>query len=336
MTLRFIAAFLLSLSLSPAASAATYQRAENFAERPPNWRPSRANQTYGFSDTRVFRSTGGPGGAGGLFSPTRFFNYYGDTFLNGSFTRNQPLSASGRIALSRNSARPPYVGTTYVAHFAQSTRPFIQVVGMAISGSGTSSVNVCAIIQFANGQADVGKPVQVRLDQSRTLSWSYDWNPNGGEQGLGVLTVRAGQAKATLSLDRSSDGGAFAVDSFGLFQPPFPSPNSNSFIQLFIGQVDYSAMVGNPPALRINAPRNIRARKSEIRVNGSARVAKGNRVVRVRYRLKEGNKSRRFRTADGTKRWSFQIRVPRGRSRLEVLARSDDGTVTTKTRTIRR
>ncbi len=328
-------AFLLAASFLAAtvAGAAPYQRSEDFGKRPNNWKQSPTGVTYGFRKTTLF---GGTGAAGGLLRPTTFFNYFGDTFLNGAFDRSQALAASGEIVLQGLSGNPAYVSTTYIAHFAKSPGPFVQVIGLALSGTGKGNLVLCAIIQFADGQAVVGDPVGVPVGSERVLGWSYDWDPTGGPDGAGRLRVSVGGRVAVAVLDETTRGSNLSLDGFGIFQPPFNTPNSNSFLDLLISNVDYSANVGQAPRLRIQGPARRTITESVATIKGTAKVAKGNRVVRVRYRVIQGSEVGRFRTADGTERWKFQASFRRGNSRVQVLARSDDGTSTRKQRTIRR
>ncbi len=333
MKIRFLFFLFALLAVVEVAPAQTYTRSEAFSESPRNWLPSRPGQLFGYDNRNFF---GSRGSAGGLLQPTKFFNYYGDLFLNGHLSRITPLAASGEIIINRTSGTPPYDTTAYVAHFAQSASPFVQVLGMALSGAENDALTVCAVIQFADGNAFVGKPVLVPVSPNRILNWSYNWNPTGGAEGAGQLRVVLGSATAVVDLDRRADGSDFALDSFGLFQPPFQQPDSRSFLQLFVDSVSYTANVGRAPSLRIRGPRTLRTSNSNLTIRGSSSVARGNRVVRVRYQLTRNDWTTRFRTADGTTRWKFRTSVPRGTSRVKVLARSDDGTSTTKARRIRR
>ncbi len=313
--------------------AATYQRSQDFGKKPSNWKQSTDEISYGYRKTTLFE---GVGAAGGTLNPTSFFNYYGDTFLSGTFSRTQPFAASGQIVLRGVSGNPTYGATTYIAHFAKSANPFIQVAGMAISGTESGNLVLCAIVQFADGQAMVGKPVGVPVGSERVLNWSYDWDPAGGAKGAGRLQAKIGGRTAVAVLDETTLSSNFALDSFGIFQPPFNLPSSRSFLDMLISNVDYSANVGTAPRLRIQGPSRQATNESSVTLKGTAKVDKGNRIIRVRYRVINGSKKSRFRTADGTDRWKFQASVSRGNSRIQVLARSDDGTSTTKQRTIRR
>ncbi len=333
MKIRHLLPLLALLAVAEITSAQTTIRFEGFADSPRNWRPSQPNLPFGFGNRDSF---GTRGDAGGLFRPSSSFNYYADLFLNGSFNRATPLSASGEILIGQTSVNPPYAATTYVGHFSQSARPFVQVLGLAISGTGENPLTACAIIQFADGNAFVGKPFRVQANPDRILTWSYDWNPTGGAKGAGQLEVRVGSSRTTLTLSELSAGSDFSLDSFGLSQPPFQTPDSRSFLQLFVDSISYTANVGRAPSLRIRGPRTLRTTNETLTVRGNAKVGRGNQVVRVRYQLIRSGNPTRFRTANGTDQWKFETRVPRGASRIKVLARSDDGTSTTKTRRIRR
>ncbi len=333
MKIRCLLPLLGLLVIADSIPAQTYTRSEAFSEPPKNWLPSRANPLFGF----VTPSPIGPNGAaGGIFQPTTFFNYYGDLFLNGTLGRDQTLTASGEVLINNTSGTPPYVTTVYVGHFAQSASPFVQVLGFAISGAEGNSVTVCAIIQFADGAAFVGKPISVSVNPNRVLNWSYDWNPTGGPKGVGQLSVRVGTRRAFVNLDKTSDGSDFALDSFGLFQPAFTLPDSRSFLEFFVDDLSYTAFVGRPPTLRIRGPKVLQTNDRSITIRGTSKVARGNEITRVRYQLVRDGRTSRFRTAKGTRQWKFTANVPRGASSVKITARSDDGATTTKRQKIRR
>lgn len=87
----------------------------------------------------------------------------------------------------------------------------------------------------------------------------------------------------------------------------------------------YTAFIGQSPVVRVRGSKNIRTGGSTVDLKGTAKVAIGNRIKAVRYRIVRKGKARRYRNANGTTKWTASVRVPKGKSKIEVLARSDSG-----------
>lgn len=311
-----------------------YVRGEQFAEPPRNWRQTFPTQFYGWEPTNV---TGGRGAAGGLLLPTRYLNRYADLFLNGALDRNMPFSSGGQVALLRASGRPPFITTAYVGHFSQRFNRYVNTVGVAFNGVGADVVECQAVIQFADGTAFVGESFQLALSRdARSMKWSCDWDPTGGKPGRGRLTVKVNGNPSIIDVPASADGRDFALDAFGIFQPYFGAPDSNSFLQMYIGGLAYTAFAGTPPVVKIRGPRRITTAQAVVDLRGATNVSMGNRVAKVRYRVHRAGKPTRYRNATGTDKWTAAIRVPRGNSRIEILARSDSGLVGTREVRVRR
>ncbi|MDD5199192.1 MAG: hypothetical protein PHC88_05260 [Terrimicrobiaceae bacterium] len=319
------------------AASATYQRNEDFASSPKNWRHFHPNQFYGFELTH---NTGGTGAAGGLFQPKTYFNYYADAFLNGALRRDTPITASGRLVLDRLSVQPPYTNSTYICHFARGTNGFINTLGMALTGFNGSNVLCTAILEFSDGTAFIGNSIGLPVAPgSRYLPWTYSWNPNGGTQGFGQLIVQVGGPSggtSTINLTKSTAGLDFSLDAFGLFQPPFPAPNSTTFLKLDIGHLAYTALTGAPPVLHIHAPKQITTAVSPLVLTGTAHVSLGNHIQAVSFRVVHGSKVGPYHTATGGANWSASVRLPGGPSRIDVLAVADSGLTTTGHRRVNR
>lgn len=334
MTVRAALVLLGLLVVNEAKSAGTlYMRGEQFAESPRNWKQTYSTQFYGWEPTRV---TGGTGAAGGILRPVRYFNRYADVFLGGVLGRDTAFSASGRVALQRASGRPPFVTTAYVGHFSQRFNRYVQCVGIAFNGAGEGIVECQAALQFSDGTAYVGAPFTLPVSRgAESLKWSYEWDPTGGKPGNGRLTAKVNGIASILDLP-GGETGTFSLDALGLFQPYFGEPNSNSFLQMYIGDLAYTAFTGTPPEVKIRGPRTIRTSDSTVDLRGGAQVSMGNRIVKVRYRVHRSGKPTRYRNAKGDRKWSASVRVPKGTSRIEVLARSDSGLAGTSEVKVRR
>jgi hypothetical protein len=330
-------AFALPGSLALAAGAATYDRGENFSTRPDNWTYFHPNQFYGY---QAPTHEGGSGSAGGLFLPKTYFNYFADTHLNGTLTRGTTISASGRIHLQRISAVPPYTNTTYICHFSRGTNGYINTIGIALTGYNDSNVVATAILEFSNGSAFIGNSVGLPVATSTPQTdWTYTWDPTGGTQGFGALTVTIGGANggtSTINLTKTSAGLDFALNSFGLFQPPFVAPNSNTYLEFNISRIAYTALQGNAPKLKVKGPHKIQTSVAKVAIKGTTHTSVGNRVTTVRYRVVKNGNAGSYHKAKGTTNWNAKVKVPTGGSRIEIEATGDNGLTTTVSRDVQR
>ncbi len=322
MTIRAIL-LLLGLTLANAgADAGTYQRTQDFAVFPMNWRQSNPRQYFGYQPGGV---TGGRGAAGGLFLPHAHFNFYADVFLGGALPNIRPISAQGRLTLKRVSAQPPYVTSAYIGHFGAPVGAYIDTVGIALTGTGEDFLTAAAIVEFSNGDAYRGRPINVPVGAG-IMDWSYAWDPAGGRNGTGSLRVQVGGLVSGLELPEDAAGSSFAVNAFGLFQPPFVSPRSNSFLWAYVGNLAYTAGVGEPPTLRVSGRRNSIVRAPDIFFHGSASVkAQGYELRSVRYRTVHNGATSAFHPARGLERWSVGIHLRPGLTRVQFLATSSGG-----------
>lgn len=332
MKFRAVFCSLVCLLTALPAHSAVYQRGERFKTSPKNWKKSLSTLFYGQEVTGI---TGNKGAAGGIFQPIPRFNYYADLYLGGKFVRDSAVSANGRLVLQRISTVPPYDATIYIGHFARKkVGNIIQVVGIAMTGSG-GSVICEPVVEFTDGTAFVGESFSVPVaGPSRILEWSYSWNPQAGRFGYGQLEIQV--ENRTSQLDIPQPGLNLFLDAFGIFQPPFNTVNAASFLQMYVGDVSYTAFVGNPPRLKVKGKRHLRTQDSTVTVRGRAKVDLGNRVKVVRYRVNRDGSKGRFKKAEGTDSWKARVRVPKGSSQIEILARSDSGLVTKTTRKVTR
>ena len=314
------------------AASDTYLRQQDFTGGPPrNWGYFHPNQGFGFFPTNA----NGDGVAGGFFFPKTYTSYYADKNLNGFFNRGTPLSASGTITLDELSFDPNYTNTVYIAHVRQGSTngTFVNILGISLTGNNQGDILCAPIIQFSDGSAFLGSALKIPVN-SIPMNWSYTWDPSGGAQSLGLLTVTMGDATTTLTMGRLSGGIDYTLDSFGLYQPAFVQPNSNSYVTLFIDDLSYTAFNGPAPKLRIKSPQRITASASSITISGTAKVAIGNRIKAVRYRIVRNGKIGRYRNAAGNEKWTATVRVPVGTSRLDIRAVSDSGLATEAHRTV--
>ncbi|HEY8901464.1 MAG TPA: hypothetical protein VIM61_13715 [Chthoniobacterales bacterium] len=324
-TFVLLASALAGLSTAAAASPETYQRTEDFSTNPKNWKVFHPIQFYGYERTS---HTGTKGEAGGLFQPKPYYNYYADAYLNGAMSRGTRITAAGRIHFDGLSDDPAYTNSVYICHFHRGTDGTINTLGLALTGQNGTAVLANAIIQFSDGTAYIGNSVKLPVSATDPyMEWNYTWDPSGGTQGFGSLIVEIDGLTSKINLTKATVGLDFSVNTFGLFQPPFVAPNSNTFLQLDIGHLVYSALVGGPPSVRIKGPNRIKASTSKVAIAGKATIGLGNRVTSVRYRVVKNGKVGRFQNATGTTDWTATIKVPHGTSHIEVRAVGDNGLV---------
>ena len=76
-------------------------------------------------------------------------------------------------------------------------------------------------------------------------TWDYSWNPAGGTQGGGLLTVDvSGPGGGTQTIDLSAGQRALGstLDAFGLSSRPAVSSNAGQFVDLDIDDVSYTVL----------------------------------------------------------------------------------------------
>ncbi|MGH8048912.1 MAG: hypothetical protein ACREKL_16845 [Chthoniobacterales bacterium] len=312
----------------------TYQRSQAFSDGPPkNWSTFHLNQGFGFFPT----SSNGSGEAGGFFFPKPYTAYYADTALNGAFNRGTPLSASGTIRLDEVSFDPNYTNTVYLAHFRKGSTAdmFVNILGISLTGNNSGAILCAPIVQFSNGRAFLGNSIKLSVD-STPSNWSYQWNPNGGGNQLGQLTVTVGTQTSTLTLNRLSGGIDYTLDSFGLYQPAFVAPNSNSYFTFFVDRLVYTAFVGAAPKIHVKGSKKITTSSASVAFTGTTDASLGNRVDAVRYRVTHNGKTKHYKNASGTSRWNATVSIPVGTSTVEFKAVGDNGRDATKQITVTR
>jgi hypothetical protein len=314
---------LFACALPVLADTDTYQRSQAFSDGPPkNWRYFHLNQGFGFFPT----NSSGAGAAGGFFFPKTYTAYYADTALNGVFRRGTPISASGRISLEELSFDPNFTNTSYIAHFRRGStaKMFVNIVGISLTGNNQGAVLAAPIVQFSNGRAFLGNAIKLPVD-GRTMDWSYKWSPTAGAQGLGQLEVTIDDQTSTLTLGRLSGGIDYTLDAFGLYQPAFVTPNSNTYLTYFIDKLDYTALPGPAPKIRVKGPKKITTSAANVSFAGTTDASLGNRVDVVRYRVIRNGNPGRYKKASGISRWNATVPVPVGASTIEFKAVGDNG-----------
>jgi len=326
---------LAALAVMARADTGIYQRFQPFNDGPPrNWRYLHPNQGFGFFPTNA----SGAGEAGGFFFPKTFTAYYADTVLNGTFGRGTPLSASGTIRLDEVSFNPGYTTSVYVGHVRKGDTNtdglFVNIVGMALTGTDGSAILVSPVVQFSDGSAFLGDSIKLPVN-SVPATWSYQWSPGAGTFGLGTLTVTIDDQSSTLVLDRSSGGLDYTLNAFGLYQPAFTSPNSSSYFTFFIDKLHYTAFDGPAPKMTVKGPERVVTPSSPVAFTGTTdAVSLGNTVTLVRYRVTHNGRTGRYKAATGTTRWTAEVTVPRGTSTIEFQAVGDNGRRTDRHRTV--
>jgi hypothetical protein len=238
------AAICLCLLARPTAAPAQVVRTQSF-DTNPGWATvgSGVNgNSFGYLVTGRAGGTAGEGG--GQYTRSTTTRYYGDTNLGGALTLNQPFSAGGKFNPTAFSA--PDIGTGLVlGHFAVGG---VGQVGIVFNND-ASNLYWRAYVRFNDG-TDVNTLANV-IGANVARTWDYTWNPAGGAQGGGLLTVDVsgpGGGTQTIDLNPAQRALGSTVDAFGLSSRPAVSSNSGQFVDLAIDDLSYTA-VPEPSAL---------------------------------------------------------------------------------------
>ncbi|HEX4592611.1 MAG TPA: PEP-CTERM sorting domain-containing protein, partial [Gemmataceae bacterium] len=164
--------------------------------------------------------------------------YYGDTNLDGALTLNQPFSAGGKF--NATAFHAPDIGTGLVlGHFAAGG---VGQVGIVFNND-AANLYWRAYIRLNDG-TDVNTLANV-IGANVARTWDYTWDPAGGTQGGGLLSVTVsgpGGGTQTIDLNPAQRALGSTVDAFGLSSRPAVSSNSSQFVDLVIDDVSYAAV----------------------------------------------------------------------------------------------
>jgi hypothetical protein len=228
--------------------ATTFEFSENFDSEvqaiADGWQGFNANRdgmSLGFSTTA--NAVRGVGEAGGAFSRSTNFHYYGDTTLGGYLTRLDRISASGTLALTGGEG---FDSGFYLGHFESRARfGFdLDAVGILFMENTPTTLRAKGFIKFGVGQSREGKTFI--LSKSSVYQWKYQWVPDGGETGKGQLSLSFRTEKGedqsdSVPLERADDGRTFSVNAFGFCSGHGSSAKTNTF-SVFIDDVTYTAL----------------------------------------------------------------------------------------------
>ena len=197
---------------------------------------------YGYSAGTAYAG-GSTGEAGGQIGRNQIRSMYADVF-GAYLTLDDAFSASGRVAVAYTTGN----AATLVGHSDHAlvglNRDLRDTIGILV----TPATGANNLLQAVVGLADssIAETVWSGIDVSATTSysWSYSWNPDGGTNGNGALTVNVtdgintSNVVITLTAAQRATGGSY--DSFGLTTRCLTA--SSAFSQTYVDDVQYSAL----------------------------------------------------------------------------------------------
>jgi hypothetical protein len=244
-------------SLTPASSQA-YTETQTFnsgsAAIAAGWTGTNTTingHNFGFSPTN---NTGGTSGGefGGKMARAGEFAYYADRTIGGTYDRSASLSASGELDITTISVSPPFDNSIFVGHFnpdAPSLNLFAGHVGFNLAEESSGSVRFRAYISFSDGSFYLGNTLFLSGFPNSDRTWSYTWDPTGGNLGLGSLTASIdgpGGGTSTLELGVATIGKELVVSAFGGSIPGTTRPDGDRHAMVYIDNTTYSQMQAVP------------------------------------------------------------------------------------------
>jgi hypothetical protein len=179
---------------------------------------------------------------GGLFTRRAQENHYAHIFMGGgsdSLTYNTPIQASGKVVLT---SQTNFNNNIFIGHRSSSLSDF-SFLGLMVAEFSATHNRYFAAIQSDDGVNYLGGPLLVPVGSIEDFSYSY--NPAGGSNGLGQLTLSiSGAVTGTASVDvtalqRSND--AIFLNAFGIGTPNTFSQQSDNQAILFVDNVTYTS-----------------------------------------------------------------------------------------------
>ena len=197
---------------------------------------------YGYSAGTGYAG-GSPGEAGGQIARSQIRSMYADVFGN-YLTLDNSFSATGRVAVAYTTGN----AATVVGHSDHTliglNRDLRDTIGILVTPATGENNFLQAVVGLAD--SSIVQTVWSGMDVSGITSygWSYSWDPNGGTNGSGALTVSVTDGINTsnvviaLTADQRAKGGSY--DSFGLTTRCLSA--SSAFSQTYVDDVQYSAL----------------------------------------------------------------------------------------------
>lgn len=160
---------------------------------------------------------------GGRFTRSTAFHYAADTAIGGRVRRLDRISASGMLRIA---PRAGFDAGVHLGHFEKEGGhlAYTDFVGIRLLEYSSAAMRVQAFISFNRGALRAGPALILPAGE---YAWSYEWDPAGGANGLGLLVARVGESVSELHLGADTGSLFFACNAFGLSAGYQPTLNSN-------------------------------------------------------------------------------------------------------------
>ena len=167
---------------------------------------------------------GSPGEGGGRFTRSDFVTYYADTDLGGTLTLDQPFSASGKFSHT-DADWPDFGWPEIVGHFSPTGYGRI---GVGFTDTSTPNLHWRATILTNDFFTSFGStPVLVTPNVEHT--WAYEWDPDGGTSGGGMLAVTLDGDVHTIELTAAERAIGATLTAFGFAGTGAPGGTSKDY-----------------------------------------------------------------------------------------------------------
>lgn len=179
-------------------------------------------------------------GFGGKFTRSRDFHYVANTRIGGRLRRSDRLEAAGRVSLG---VTPGFSGAINVGHFETSGahRDHTDFVGIRFSEYAPGQMRAQAFINFNRGIQRQGIPLILPVGE---YDWGYDWFPDGGLFGCGLLrvTIRgAASGVSEVQLGYDCANLHFACNAFGIHSG-YSESESAETATVWVSDLDYNVL----------------------------------------------------------------------------------------------
>jgi len=215
-----------------------FTRSQEF-QSDPGWTSSgngEAGNSFGYQDGRI----------GGRFTRSSFARHYGDLELDAPVNFNQPFSASG-IFEATDINHPDFGNGMTFGHFTVGgpdegvkNGPFTVGIGLTDNSRGNELWWYGGVLDNSGLVMPATGHVVLELDQQH--SWSYSWDPQGGESYHGSLTVTLDGVASVMELTAEQRAMLTTpMNAFGLSGNAASYPSSGQFAEFFIDDVSYTS-----------------------------------------------------------------------------------------------
>lgn len=214
-----------------------FTRTEGFAAD-PGW-TGNLNQAgtnnYRFWATNVTGGASPAGEAGGRVGRNLYPSYYADTNI-GVFDLSMPMEASGELNVGSLSA---WNGGVLIGHF--SSADMRNFMGFALSESGAADARFYVYPQLPGPAYSLPTPLVLTNIINQPRTWSYRYDPNGGDGYGEIAATVSGTGGGTLryKLTQEQRYQPLTFNAFGIGNQASDTPNAG-YAETYIDNLTYS------------------------------------------------------------------------------------------------